>query len=110
MNFYMGESFEKIDYDRGDVEFEDELLDFIYKMSKREHYNMSALCNINPYGDTVISQGDLPQIISICNRILENDLLERYKDYEGGMKAVRNLHEMSKSALGSGKGLVVLGD
>ena len=41
MNFYIGNSIDEIDEQDVNVEFSDELIDFIYKLSKQESFDMS---------------------------------------------------------------------
>lgn len=63
MNFYIGNSIDEIDEQDVNVEFSDELIDFIYKMSGQVSFHMSKLYEINPYDDVEISKNDLSQII-----------------------------------------------
>lgn len=110
MNIYIGDSFESGVFDGEDVMFDDELLNFVYKVSKKTGYDMSKLYSIDPYGDTVISKADLPRIIEICEDILSYDLLEGYKKYDEAKETIKGLHMMGQEALQKGKGLVVSGD
>ena len=55
MNFYIGNSIDEIDEQDVNVEFSDELIDFIYKMSGRVSFDMSNLFKFNAYDVAEIS-------------------------------------------------------
>lgn len=110
MNFYIGNSIDEIDKQDVNVEFSDELIDFVYKLSKQEPFDMSELCGINPYLDVEISKNVLPQIIEICNYILDNSLLRAYKEPDGGNQMLKALVEIAQKAQSRDLGLVSVGD
>ena len=56
MNFYIGNSIDEIDEQDVNVEFCDELIDFIYKMSGQVSFDMSKLYQIDPYDDVTSSR------------------------------------------------------
>ena len=109
MNFYIGNSLEEINMADANVEFNDELLAFIYKLSKQVSFNMSKLL-IDPYEDVEISKNDLPQIIEICNYLIEKSLLLNYGEDGEGNKALQDLVEIARNAMARGLGLVSIGD
>lgn len=80
MNFYIGNSIDKIDEQDVNVEFSDELIDFIYKLSKQGSFDMSKLYEIDPYDDVEVSKNNLSQIIEVCNYILDASLLQNYAE------------------------------
>ena len=51
MNVYIGNSIDEINEQDVNVEFCDELIDFIYKMSGKVYFDMSKLYQIDPYDD-----------------------------------------------------------
>ena len=61
MNFYIGNSIDEINEQDVNVEFCDELIDFIYKMSGQVSFDMSKLYQIDPYDDVEVSKNDLFQ-------------------------------------------------
>ena len=69
MNFYIGNSIDEIDEQDVNIEFSDELIDFIYKMSGRVSFDMSKLYKIDPYDDVEVSKNDLSPIAKICKYI-----------------------------------------
>lgn len=71
MNFYVGNSIDEIDEGDVNVEFSDELINFIYKMREQVSFDMSKLYQIDPYDDVEVSENDLSQIVEICNCILD---------------------------------------
>ena len=110
MNFYIGNSIDEIDEQDVNVEFSDELIDFIYKMSGRVSFDMSKLYKINPYDDAEISKNDLPQIIEICKFILDSALLQDYDEPDQGRQMLQDLLGIIKKAITRELGLVSIGD
>lgn len=110
MNFYIGNSIDEIDEQDINVEFSDELIDFVYKLSKQESFDMSMLYEINPYVDVEVSKNDLSQIIGVCNYILDTSLLQTYKEPAEGNQMLKDLVEIAKKAQSRDLGLVSIGD
>ncbi len=110
MTFYIGNSIKEIDEQEINVEFSDELIDFVYKVSKQESLDMSKLYEIDPYADVVISENDLYYIIKICNYILDESLLRTYEDPDEGKRMLKDLIEIAKKAQSKGLMLVSKGD
>lgn len=110
MNFYIGDSIDEIAEQDVNVEFSDELIDFIYKMSRQVSLDMSKLYEIDPYDDVEISKNDLFQIVEICNYILDTSLLENYKEPDEGKQMLQDLVEITQKAMTSDLGLVSIGD
>lgn len=110
MNFYIGDSIDEIDEQDVSVEFSDELIDFIYKMSGRVSFDMSKLYKIDPYDDVEVSKNDLPQIVEICKYILDSALLQDYEKPDEGRQMLQDLLEIIKKATIRELGLVSIGD
>lgn len=110
MNFYIGNSIDEIKEQDCNVEFSDELIDFIYKLNERVSFDMHQLCLINPYDDVKISKNDLKQIILICKYIIDNKLLYGYVDLDEGNQMLKGLEELAKKALLKDLGLISIGD
>lgn len=106
MNFYIGNSKNDVDEQDTNVEFSDELIDFIYKLRKKVSFDMSKLYEINPYDDVEISSNDLYRIIEICNYILDASLLQNYEEPSEGNQMLLDLIEISQKAMTRGLGLV----
>lgn len=110
MNFYIGDTLEEISHDQFNIIFTDELIQYIYCLSKQSTYDMVKLYSINPYSDVSIPYEDLSEIIEICNQIIKEDLLSNYREYDAGMKMLTDLINISQSALADKKGLISVGD
>lgn len=109
MNFYIGNSIDEIDEQDVNVEFSDELIDFIYKMRDRTSFDMSKLYKIDPYDDVEVSKNDLCQLAEICY-ILDSALLQDYEEIGEGRQMVQDLLEIIQKAITRGLGLVSIGD
>ena len=110
MNFYIGNSIDEIKEQDYNVEFSDELIDFIYKLNEEVSFDMHQLYEINPYDDVEISKNDLKQIIQICKYILDNKLLHGYDEPDEGNKMLKDLVELTQNALLKDLGLISIGD
>ena len=110
MNFYIGSSINEIDVKDYNVEFSDELVDFIYKIRKNSLFDMSELTGIDSYRDTAIPKEDLPKIIEICKYIIKMSLLEGYEEQDEGNEMLHNLLKITQEALQKDSGLVVIGE
>ena len=110
MNFYIGNSINEVDIQSDNVEFSDELIEFIYKLRKHVPFDMSKLYEINPYDDVELSKKDLPQIIEVCNYIIRESLLRNYAKPDEGKHMLQNLVELAQKAISSGLGLISIGD
>ncbi len=110
MNFYIGNSIDDVNQQDENVEFSDELLDFLYKLRKHELFDMSKLYEIDPYDDVELSSNDVLQIVKICNYIIENSLLVDYEEPDEGVQMVQELAEIAQKALSRNIGLVSMGD
>lgn len=110
MNFYIGNSIDEIDEQDVNIEFSDELIEFIYKMSGRVSFDMSKLYKIDPYDDVEISKNDFPQIVKICKSILDSELLQGYEKPDEGRQMLQDLLEIIKKATTRRLGLVSIGD
>lgn len=110
MNFYIGNSINEINEQDFNVEFSDELIDYIYKMRERTSCDMSKLYQIDPYDDVEVSKNDLQQVAEICKYILVTDVLQSYDEPNEGLQMVQDLLEIIKKALKRNSGLVSIGD
>ncbi len=110
MNFYIGNSINEIDINDDNIEFSDELIGFIYKLSLQTSYQMNELYKINPYDDIEISNMDLPRIIEISNYILSEALLESYDKPDEGNRMLMDLINIAQKALKKNLGLISIGD
>lgn len=110
MNFYIGNSIEEIDEQELNVEFSDELINFIYKLRGQTSVDINKLYKIDPYDDVVVSKSDLVQIIEICNYILDTSLLRNYEEFDEGNQMLHDLVKISQKAISRGLGLISIGD
>ena len=110
MNFYVGNSISEIKSNDVNVEFSDELIEYIYNLRNRVSFDMSKLYKIDPYDDVEVSKNDLFQIAEICKYILDTALLQNYEEPDEGRQMVQDLLEIIQKAMTSDLGLVSIGD
>lgn len=110
MNFYIGDSKNNLDISGDNIEFSDELLDFIYQKGKELSCNTDKLCKINPYADTAIPLIDLPQIIEICSCFLNQELLQKGQYMDEWEQMLIGLIGIAQETIFRGVGLISVGD
>lgn len=110
MNFYIGNSIDEINEQDINVEFCDELIDFIYKISGQVSFDMGKLYQISPYDDVEIPKKDLFQMAEICRYILDTALLQNYEEPDEGRRMLQDLLEIIQKAMSGDLGLVSIGD
>ena len=110
MNFYVGNSIDEMDERDINVEFSDELINFIYKMRGQVSFDMSKLYQIDPYNDVEISKDDLVEIAMICKNISDSMLLQNYEEPDEGNQMLQDLLEIIQKAMSRDMGLVSIGD
>lgn len=110
VNFYISNSIDEIKEQDINVEFSDELINYIYKLSKKEKYDFKKIYEIDPYMDIIVPKEDLHQIIEECNLILNAALLQGYEDPDEGNQMLRDLLHIAQMALSKNSGLVSIGD
>ena len=110
MNFYIGNSIDEINEWDINIEFSDELINFIYKLSKQVSFDMSKLYEVDPYDDVEIPENEVSQIIEICNYIMDTSLLQSYREAEEGKQMLHSLVEIAQKAMERGMGLISIGD
>ncbi|WP_077609163.1 hypothetical protein [Clostridium sp. Marseille-P2415] len=110
MNFYIGDSIDNMELSDSNVEFNDELINFIYKLRDKSSFDMSKLYEIDPYDDIEIPNKDVFEIIKICRYILDLSLLEDYEEYDEGNQMLKELLKLAECAIKKGKGLISIGD
>ena len=110
MNFYVGDSISTIDINDYNIEFSVELLNFIYENAKSIPCDTNILLKINPYTDTFIPLVNLPQIIKICNYLLNHELFLRELRLNEWTQMLTGLVEIAQDAILKGSGLLSIGD
>lgn len=120
MNFHISKSLneEKVnldDYnDDCDVWVSDNLSNYIYSLKDKIPFKDNVLYEIDPYDDTIITLKDIQQIIDIATYLLNSSLLKNFdydEDDDGNPEeAMRNLVELSLSAIRQEKNLISIGD
>ena len=110
INFYIGSSISDLDVRDNNVEFDDELLDFICEKSRELFFCADEICRLNPYADTELSLIDLPQIVSTCYYLLDNAIFENHPNLAEWNCMVRDLIEIAEKAMIKGSGLICIGD
>lgn len=110
MNFYIGNSIDSLDVSGENIEFSDELLDFICRKGKGLSCHTDKLCKINPYADAVIPLVDLPQIMEICSCFLHQESLQKGQYRDEWKQMLTGLMEIAQEAIYRGMGLISIGD
>lgn len=110
MNFYIGNSIGEIKFDDYNIEFSDDLLQYIYNRRKQITVDLNVLFEIDPYSDTFLEYENVKVINNICSVIIETDIIKGYDDYDEGIEMINDLLQITNLALLNKKGLVIIGD
>lgn len=113
MNFYIGNTVSDIDLNDINVEFRDDLLEYIYNLKGRTELNVESLIKIDPYSDVIISNDEVSIIVEICDYLVKTLLFKDYDDQDEAMEAMEalmQLRELGKLAIEKEMGLISIGD
>lgn len=110
MNFYIGNSIDEIKFDDYNIEFSDDLLQYMYNHRELISVDLKILFEIDPYSDTFLEYEYVKEINNICSLIIETDIIKGYDDYDEGIEMINDLLQITNLALLNKKGLVIIGD
>ena len=110
MNFYIGNSVKDINLNNKNIEFSDELIEYIYNSRDEVLFDMSKLYDIDPYDDVVILADDIQLIINTCKSILVSTILKDVRESEIWTIMLNELINMAQQALSMETGIVSIGD
>nr|WP_296109150.1 hypothetical protein [uncultured Terrisporobacter sp.] len=110
MNFYIGNSVKDINLNNKNIEFSDELIEYIYNSRDKVLFDMSKLYDIDPYDDVVILADDIQLIINTCKSILVSTILKDVRESEIWTIMLNELINMAQQALSMETGIVSIGD
>ncbi|KHS57645.1 hypothetical protein QX51_07415 [Terrisporobacter othiniensis] len=110
MNFYIGNSVKDINLNNKNIEFSDELIEYIYNSRDKVLFDMSKLYDIDPYDDVVILADDIQLIINTCKSILVSTILKDARESEIWTIMLNELINMAQQALSMETGIVSIGD
>lgn len=110
MNFYIGNSVKDINLNNKNIEFSDELIEYIYNSRDKVLFDMSKLHDVDQYGDVVISKDDIQLIINICKSILTSKILEDTRELEAWTAMLNDLINIAQYAISMETGIVSIGD
>lgn len=110
MNFYKGTKIEKLDPNDENIYLSDEALDYIYKMEDEIDVSIDALDKINRYGDTLLENSELREIIEIFESVIDSEIFEGYIDDENTIDDVECVLEMLLEAEEEFLNIIILND
>ena len=110
MNFYIGNFVKDINLNNKNIEFSDELIEYIYNSRDKVLFDMSKLYDIDPYDDVVILADDIQLIINTCKSILVSTILKDARESEIWTIMLNELINMAQQALSMETGIVSIGD
>lgn len=108
MNFYIGNSIEQLKENDENVELDDEMVEYLYSVN--EAIPFLKFFNIDPYSDTVVEKENIIDIISMCEYVLNEQILDDYDEKEEANKIISDLIVLGYSALRKEAKILVIGD
>ena len=110
MNFYVGNSLDEIKRNDYNIEFSDDLLQYIYNHREQISADSNVLFEVNPYSDTFLEYENVKALSEICSLIIEADIIKGYDDYDEGVEMLEDLLQIADLAVLNKNGLVIIGD
>ncbi|NCC88643.1 MAG: hypothetical protein EOM05_12425 [Clostridia bacterium] len=110
MNFYIGDSIEKLDIKERNIELNDDLFQFIYDERNQLGNSLQVLFEIDQFSDVVIPQSKVKELEIAFMSILDSKLLVEYDDHDEAKNTIVNLIIQCKEACNMKVGLISIGD
>lgn len=110
MNFYIGKSIKEVDLNSYNVEFSDELLEYIYKNRHVLNLEANVLDQIDPYDDILLVKEQIISIKEICNKFSNSYILQVYEDFDEGKDSLVDLERLCDEAIKKDLLLISIGD
>lgn len=110
MNFYIGDSIEELDIEDENIEFNDDLYQFIYESRNQLESKMQVLFEFDQFSDVLIPLFKVKALESACQSLLDSNLLEKYDDHEEAKGTIMDLINLCKEACNMNVGLISIGD
>lgn len=108
MNFYIGNSIEQLNVNEKNVELDDEMMEYLYSI--KEIIPFVAFFTIDPYSDTVVEKEDISDIISMCEYVLKEQVLNDYDESEEMILTISELNDLCHNALKQSEKIIIIGD
>lgn len=110
MNFYIGSSIKGVDLNEKNIEFSDELIEYIYQNRNKIDFDSSSLSQIDPYTDVLINNTEVANILNVCNNLLKAEILENYDDLDEAKDSLKGLTHLCRLAISRNLSLISIGD
>ncbi len=110
MNFYVGNSIEKLNILDYNVEIDDDLLDYIYKYRNHFDSKMKILIDLDQFSDVILSLTEVKKLEIACQRLLDSRILNDYEYPDEAITTISNLITLCNKAHQREKGLISMGD
>ncbi len=110
MNFYIGDSIEKLDINSANIELDDSLYQFIYASRNFFEDKIEFLLKIDPYSDVLIPISLVRKLELEFTCLLESEILKNYNNYDDAKDDVVDLILLCRKAICMNVGLISIGD
>lgn len=110
MNFYIGDSMKELDINDRNIEYNDDLYQFVYESRKRLESNIQVLFEIDQFSDVLIPFNKVKELEAACQSILNSNILANYDDHDEAKATIQGLFDLCKDAYNLNIGLISIGD
>ena len=110
MNFYIGDSMKELDIDDKNIEFNDNLFQFIYDSRNQLESKIQVLLEIDQFSDVLIPLNKVKDIETACLSILNSNILANYDDLDEAKATIQEILNLCKEACNLNIGLISIGD
>lgn len=108
MNFYLGSSIERLNVSEKNIELDDDMMAYLYSI--KEKIPFRTFFTIDLYSDTVLEKKGISDILSMCEYLLKEQVLNDYDENEELTLAISELNDLCCNAVKQGEKIVVIGD
>lgn len=103
MNFYIGMSVEKLDFNDYNIRIDEDIYEeYLYKGK----YEFKKINKIDPYENTVLFEEDILVLIDDCDLVIDSQNISN----EDFMKDIKELKLLCQKAISSNKNIICIGD
>lgn len=108
MNFYIGSSIKRLNVSERNIELDDEITEYLYSI--KEKIPFKTFFTFDLYSDTVLEKEDISDIISMCEYLLKEQVLNDYDENEKLTLAISEFNDLCSNAIKQCEKIVVIGD
>ncbi len=110
MNFYIGDSIEKLNVADNNVEIDDDLYEYVYQYREKFGNGLDTFLGIDRFSDSLIYLEEVRKLQKACEALLISGILKQYQHENLAEAAINELIDICDEAYSRHLGLISIGD